>query len=123
MTWSPKIRQTMETDVEDMADDMPVDDPLPMPTEPGAPLPLDITAFTVDLSEAFEFRQEGDQYIWETSEDKLVEVFLKAFEDWAGVPEDESADIIDLMVEDASEAPSDIEPEDELDDWLLGNCA
>lgn len=93
-------------DVED-EDDSPA-----LPTLPHVALPCGLESFTVDLSGAFEFRKEGDQYIWETSEDKLIEAFLSAFEDWAGVPDEADGDVIDVMAEDDDPSLDDLLTED-----------
>jgi hypothetical protein len=125
-----------DTPPEEMAEDTPA-----MP--PQMPLPFDFANFTVDLSSAFDFRMEGDQMIWETSEDRLVEAFLAAIEDWADLPEDESdeddaedddleddAEDDEMAGSDAGDLPElpeivvfgDEEDEEEMDDWLMESC-
>ena len=102
------------------------DDTEEPPFMPEIALPCDLTQFTVDLSDAFEFRQEGDQLIWTTSEEKLTEVFLKAFEDWSGqMAEPDIEDMEDLMLDEmAEDTPALFGPEDEdTDEWLMADCA
>lgn len=127
----------MEDDTDDPDGGMGMDDPA-MPTLPHVALPCGLEAFTVDLSEAFEFRKEGDQYIWETSEEKLIDAFLTAFEDWAGMPGAVEGEVIDVMAEDDESSldeclfedlpalPVEPLPADDLDedeDWDLLACA
>ena len=122
---------------DDPADDMGEDDP-PLPEMPEMPLPCGLENFTVDLSSAFAFRKDGDQLIWETSEDKLIETFLAAFEEWAGVPEESDGDVIDVMAEDGDTSLGDllsedmprlpVEPQpaedpDQQSDWDFVTCA
>ena len=119
---------------DDSSDDAFADDPTDVddsdPTMSPL-LPCDLADFRIDLREAFEFRQEGDQLIWETSEERLTEVFMKAFEDWSAgnVETVEDAptpgDIEDLMMDEESSpemswANSDEEPSE---DWLFDTCA
>jgi hypothetical protein len=85
---------------------------LPEPALSQTPLPFGLEHFTVDLSSAFEFRMEGDQMIWEASEDKLVEAFLATLTDWAGVPDQTDNDVIDLSAEDEDASLADLPPED-----------
>lgn len=105
---------------EDASEDTETDEP----TLADFSLPCDLADFRVDLTSAFDFRQEGDQLIWETSEDRLMEVFMKAFEGWAGGQMEESgaaeADISDLMVDNSSAADIEWVPDDEdpMDDWM-----
>ena len=103
-------------------DDTDPDMPEPTPTSfPEIPLPCELTEFTVDLSGAFEFRQEGDQLIWETSEEKLVETFMAAFEEWANGQDDIEPDATDLLMEDAMEDElAAVDEFDEMDEWLCG---
>lgn len=91
------------------------------------PLPCGLTAFTVDLSDAFTFRQEGDQWMWETSEEQLVDTFMTAFEDWAANAGADTAegemDIADLMVDGTEDLlPMTCGSEDDMDDLLSETC-
>ena len=118
----------------DTPDDVAADDELDMEQpEPNTapPLPCDLADFRVDLREAFEFRQEGDQLIWETSEERLAEVFMNAFEDWSSGAIDmvddgtEPTGIEELLTCEASDADlkwanSDEEP---TEDWMFDTCA
>ena len=118
-----------EDPVDDIAEDNTgADEDTPEPGDPveipEIALPCDLTQFTVDLSEAFEFSQEGDQMIWTTSEDKLTEVFMKAFNDWtASIDEPGAEDISDLMMDEMPEQTHcGLQDEDE-DEWFLSDCA
>lgn len=108
-------------DVAENDDDTPVDTPTP-----GIPLPCDLSQFTVDLSDAFEFRQEGDQLIWETSEEKILAAFQKAFDEWTAMMEQPTPDdMAALMLDDFEVNPGcmmDTE-DDHANDWLFSDCA
>lgn len=113
-----------------MDDDTPVSDPTPS-LSPEVFLSCGMTNFTVDLSEAFEFRQDGDQLIWETSEERLFDAFMKSFDTWMADMEqmedtEQSEDLLaDLMTDDPSEPMMNM-LDDEMDpanDWLLSDCA
>jgi hypothetical protein len=95
-------------------DEAPDDGDGPTAEGPEIPLPCGLEHFTFDLTSAFEFRQEGDEYIWETSEEKLVEAFLNAFRDWTETPPEEAPDVVDIIDEGASD---EIVPDDEIDGW------
>ena len=94
------------------------------------PLPCGLTGFTVDLSDAFTFKQEGDQWIWETSEEQLVDTFMAAFEDWAANADMDGADtaegemdIADLMVDGAEDPlPMTFGTEKDIEDLLSETC-
>ncbi len=109
---------------EEADDEVVADDPTIAP-----PLPCDLADFRVDLRDAFEFRQEGDQLIWETSEDRLMEVFMKAFEDWSEGAVETVGDepgIEDLMI-DEDVSPADLTwanaDEEPTEDWMFDTCA
>ena len=110
---------------EEEGEDVAMDDPEVL--TPEIVMPCDLTNFTLDLSEAFEFRQEGDQLIWETSEEKLMEAFQKAFNEQMGIEEDvpeEEAALAALMLDDMEDAPGCMMLEDSnaTEDWLLDGC-
>ena len=111
----------------------PITDPVTT-ASPEATLPFALAEVTVDLSEAFEFRQEGDQLIWETSEEALYDAFMSSFETWiaeleqtnAMVDTDQPEDILaDLMLDDQTDnvvCMMDNESE-AMDDLLFSDCA
>lgn len=112
-------------------DDVPEDtDDEPDVAMMDIPLPCGLTEFTVDLSDAFTFKQEGDQWIWETSEEQLVDTFMAAFEDWAanadaeGDDTGDEMDIADLMLDGAEDLmPMTCGAEDvDFDDLLSQSC-
>lgn len=121
-------------------DDSPDTDP-GVPTMADMPLPCGLDMFHVDLSSAFDVRKEGDQWIWETSEDRLVDAFLASFNDWAdgdtspgydvdimADDADIDADLADILpVKDGMDAPGQMSPEtdddgENEDDWLMESC-
>ena len=110
---------------DDDGEDVAMDDPEVL--TPEIVMPCDLAHFTLDLSEAFEFRQEGDQLIWETSEEKLMAAFQKAFNEQMGIEEvtEEEDALAALMLEDTEDAPSCmmLEDSDATEDWLLDGCA
>ena len=65
--------------------------------------PCALTTLTVDISDVFEIRRDGDQITLETTQDKLMTAFMDAFDDWAflnEMPDEESAlDVSDLMLD------------------------
>jgi len=111
----------------------PIADPVTT-ASPEATLPFALAEVTVDLSQAFEFRQEGDQLIWETSEEALYDAFMSSFETWiaeleqtdAMVDTDHPEDILaDLMLDDQTDnvvCMMDNESE-AMDDLLFSDCA
>ncbi|NNE89541.1 MAG: hypothetical protein HKN27_15840 [Silicimonas sp.] len=112
-------------------DDVPAAENEPNVAMMDVPLPCGLTDFNVDLSEAFEFRRDGDQWIWETSEEQLVDTFMKAFDDWATNADldDEEVemagemDIADLMLDGAEDPlPMTCGAENEMDDLLSQSC-
>ena len=109
---------------EDDGEDVAMDDPEVL--TPEIIMPCDLANFTLDLSEAFEFRQEGDQLIWETSEEKLMEAFQKAFNEQMGIEEDNAVEdtMAALMLDDMEDAPACmmLEESDATEDWLLDGC-
>jgi hypothetical protein len=135
-----------ETPVTDQNDpimvDFPIDEEVTMdsdaPSSDPAPEvfpPCGVTNFTVDLSEAFEVRQDGDQMIWETSEEQLFDAFMKSFDTWVtdmdppdGMTDDvdQSEDLLaDLMIDDQTDLMMTLKEDeaDQLNDWLLSDCA
>ena len=90
-------------------------------------MPCDLTKFTLDLSDVFEFRQEGDQLIWETSEEKLMAAFQRAFDAQMGIDEEtgEEDALAALMLDEMEDATSPLmlEESDATEDWLLDGCA
>ena len=95
-------------------------------------LPCDLSKFTVDLSNAFEFKREGDHLVWETSQEQLVTTFMSAFAEWvvnSDIPkpsEPQAIDISGLMVDGTEgELPEMFlsEAGDDTDEWLSQSCA
>lgn len=82
-----------ESPVEDMPEVIAIDD------VPGCAL----TTLSVDISDVFEIKRDGEQITLETTEDKLITAFMNAFDDWAFLNEapdsDEVMDVTDLMLE------------------------
>ena len=98
---------------EEQPEETPAEDPMETPGDmPDIALPCGLEAFTVDLSGAFEFRQEGDQLIWETSEDKLIAAFLAAFEDWTMQPPEDGPDVVEVFDDEEDDLLPDAQPED-----------
>ncbi|NND17540.1 MAG: hypothetical protein HKN98_03080, partial [Silicimonas sp.] len=71
------------------------------------PLPCGLDRFEVDLSSAFDVRKDGDQWMWETSEDRLTDAFLAAFDRWASGDHTPGYDV-DLVAEDADADMADL---------------
>lgn len=112
-TETPEEEQPEDDQPEEQPDDAPDDVPEEMPR---LALPCGLENFTVDLSGAFEFRQEGDQMIWETSEDKLVAAFLAAFEDWTMQPPEAAPDVVEVFDEEDDE---DLLSEGQPEEWCM----
>ena len=118
-----------EDDGEDVAEDDTGDDTEDEDVamdDPAIALPCDLANFTVDLSDAFEFRQEGDQLIWETSEEKIMAAFQTAFDEWTAMLEEPQVeDMAALMLDDLPEVSPGMmaEETDALDEWLMDGCA
>lgn len=107
----PEDETDPDTPSEDASNDAPGDVPIVgMPIEEAPELiaidgvePCAMTSLTVDISNVFEIKRDGEQITLETTEDKLVAAFMNAMDDWAflnEVPENEEAlNISDLMLE------------------------
>ena len=113
-----------------MDDDVITSAPVPT-TSPEMFLPCAMTEITVDLSEAFEFRQEGDQMIWETSEERLFDTVMDSIETWMANleqmdVEDQPEDMLaDLMLDEQPDTAANFmsEDTDPTSEWLLSDCA
>lgn len=130
---SDPMDQDIPEDVpqDDNQDDSVTEDAPDIAMMEDIPLPCDLSEFTVDLSDAFEFKREGDQMVWETSEEQLVATFMSAFENWAANAETaepskpEETDISDLMVDGMDDALPEMflnETGDDTDEWLSQSC-
>jgi uncharacterized protein YkwD len=91
---------------DDSVNDEPLDDMPEIIAIDDAPA-CAMTSLTVDISDVFEIKRDGDQITLETTQDKLITAFMDAFDDWAflnELPDEESAlDVSDLMIDGVSD--------------------
>lgn len=98
---SEDVTDPEETDED--GDDIPSDLPEVIAIEDAPP----VAPFTlsIDLTDVFEIKRDGEQITLETTEDKLIAAFMNAFDDWAFLNEmpDETVDVSDLMLDGLAE--------------------
>ena len=99
---------------EDVPDDQEPEMPVPELDTPVAEVPF-LAGWFVDFSDVFEFRQDGEDLIFETSIEQLWDGFINAFEIAFGVDIDETMDETEMV----DVTPVEIAPMAETPDFMF----